>query len=354
MKKGTMTEARAKRLTLFFLSLAMLLLLLGGYLSMANNRCEVTTYAMGSFVQQKVYGRGRENAAQKAANEIVLLEEQISWRVEGSDIAKLNDTAGTVFQEISPRTYDLLAMGKTVNARSGGAFAVTIAPLSRLWDFDEAKNWVPDAALIAESRAQVDDEMLLLDNGTAVLKTRSHAIDIGGIGKGAACEAAVTVYEEAGITRAIVAVGGSVGVLGEKPFGSPWQVAVQCPEGSGNVGELSLSGTVYVSTSGDYEKYFEVDGVRYHHLLDPATGYPADSGLSSVTVLADAGGLSDALATACFVLGFEEGKALLAQYGDAVQGAIFISKDNQVLVSASLGDRFVLTDDAYTQTVYEG
>ena len=170
------------------------------------------------------------------------------------------------------------------------------------------------------------------------------AVDLGSVGKGAACDAAVRAYEEAGAKAAIIAVGGSVGVYGEKSSGKPWSVAVRDPNGDGSLGSVTLA-EGFVSTSGSYEKYFEQDGVLYHHLLDPETGYPAESGLVSVTVVAKSGVLSDALSTACFVLGREDGMKLLEEF-DAE--GIFINSDNNITVTDGLKDRFTRTSRDYT------
>ncbi len=126
--------------------------------------------------------------------------------------------------------------------------------------------------------------------------------------------------------RAVVSVGGSVGVWGEKPSGKPWYVALRDPDSEGSLGEISIP-SGFLSTSGSYEKQFTQDGVTYHHLLDPDTGYPADTGLLSVTVWSDSGVLSDALSTACFVMGMEDSQPLLEEFA---QGAIFITEDHHL------------------------
>ena len=160
---------------------------------------------------------------------------------------------------------------------SGGAFDITIAPISWLWDFDENPR-LPQAETIEALLPAVNYENVsLLEDGTAALQTHSTALDLGAVGKGAACDAAVDAYEEAGINRAVVSVGGSVGVYGEKPGGQPWTIALRDPDTEGSLGTLSLA-SGFLSTSGSYEKQFTEDGVTYHHLLDPDTGYPAESG----------------------------------------------------------------------------
>lgn len=309
-----------------------------------------TEYAMGTYVQQTVYGANKEDAAKGAANAVQSLENLISWRVETSDVARLNDAAGTDWIAIEPETADLLARALDVAERSNGAFDPTILPVSSLWDFGGENQHLPSQAEIEEYRGFVGYHNLRvdLDAAQASLKIHGAALDLGGIGKGAACDAAVQAYEEAGAQAGIIAVGGSIGVYGDKPDGSLWRLAVRDPNSSddqaGEMGLLDLA-SGYVSTSGSYEKTFTENGKTYHHLLDPRTGYPAESGLVSVTVTSNSGALSDALATAVFVLGEEKGMALLEEYG---AGGILITQDNHVIVSDSLKDAFQLTSDAYT------
>ena len=303
-----------------------------------------TTYSMGSYVQQTVYGSGREEAAQAASTAVAELEGLISWRVEGSDIARLNQAAGTDFLQIDPQTWDILHTAQEVCQASGGAFDITIAPVSWLWDFDEDPH-LPQQSTIESLLPAVDyTQLSLKEDGTAALRSHSAALDLGSVGKGAACDAAVAAYKEAGVDRAVVAVGGSVGVWGEKPFGQLWNIAVRDPDSEGSLGTLSVP-SGFLSTSGSYEKQFEEDGVTYHHILDPETGYPAESGLVGVTIWSGSGVLSDALSTACFVLGMEESLPLLEQFGC---GAVFLTEDHQIYVTENLADAFHLDSDNYT------
>ena len=174
-------------------------------------------------------------------------------------------------------------------------------------------------------------------------------IDLGAVGKGIACDVAQNyLKKQKEVSGAVIAVGGSILLYGTKTDGTNWNVAVQNPRGQDGeaMGVLSLSGTTNVSTSGDYEKYFMQDGKRYHHILDPSTGYPAESGLISVTVVSDNGLLSDGLSTACFVLGKEKGQKLLETYG--AEG-IFIDQNKKVTVTKGLKDKFTILDEEYSE-----
>lgn len=297
-----------------------------------------SVFAMGSYVQQTVYGQNREDAVAKANSAIWGLENRISWRREGSCVHLLNSSAGQTVP-LDGDTRSILETALAVSKESAGAFDVTIAPLSWLWDFDTDPHR-PAAAEIAESLPLIDYKKLSLSPGGASLP-QGMAVDLGAAGKGAACDAAVEAYRQAGLQGAVVAVGGSVGLYGEKPGGGPWRVSVRDPWGEGSIGSLALEGG-FVSTSGSYEKCFEQDGVSYHHLLDPKTGYPADSGLASVTVVSSSGTLSDCLATACFVLGYEESLPLLEHFQAQ---ALFIDTEKQARLTPGLQDAFTPWQD---------
>lgn len=304
----------------------------------------VTTFSMGSYVQQTVYGSDREEAARLAANAVSELEDLISWRKGDGDVGQLNANAGDEFIEIDERTQRVLKTCLEVCEASDGAFDITIAPVSRLWSFDENPH-LPSAEMIEKFVQKVDyTTFSLLDDGTAALRKFDTALDLGAVGKGAACDEAVQSYAESGVSRGIVAVGGSVGVYGEKPFGKPWTIAVRDPNSDGTLGTLAIY-EGFLSTSGSYEKSFTEDGEEYHHILNPDTGYPAESGFVSVTVKSDSGALSDALSTACFVLGLDDSLPLLEKFNAE---AVFITEDNEIFVTDGLADCFTLSSNRYT------
>ncbi len=344
--KIKMSPKKARNLTFAFSLLAVLLLISSAVIGLNAAPEEITTFSMGSYVQQKVYGGDKQNAARAAAAAIAELENTISWRVEGSDIEKLALNAGGDYLAVKPVTYALLKLCKDVAELSGGAFDVTIAPISHLWDFDRGDEFVPEQSLIDELLPHVNYENILLgENDTAALKDKLTSIDLGGIGKGAACDAAISIYEQSSVGGGIIAVGGSVGVYGGKLFGDAWNIAIRDPASTGTMAELKIR-EGFVSTSGNYEKAFTKDNVLYHHILDPKTGYPADSGLVSVTVKASSGALSDALSTASFILGLDEAKELLKKY-DAE--GIFIDNNRKVYVTEGIEAKdFKITENTYS------
>lgn len=311
---------------------------------------ETASYAMGTYVQQTVYGEKGESAANTADKAIQNLENLISWRIETSDIARLNEASGTDWIGIDSKTVSLLAQSLDIAQKSEGAFDPTILPVSSLWDFGGNNQHVPSQQEIQKYDKYVDYKNLRINekDSTASLKLHYMAVDLGAIGKGAACDVAVAAYRSAGAGSAIIAVGGSIGTYGKKPDGSPWIVAVRDPETSeqqvGAMGQISMEAG-FVSTSGTYEKEFTENGVTYHHLLNPKTGFPENNGLVSVTVTAENGALSDGLSTACFILGKEKGMELLKQYH---AGGIFVDSSRHVTVTYNLKNSFKLLNRQYT------
>ncbi len=311
---------------------------------------ECTNFAMGTYVQQTVYGKNGEAAAKAAAKKIGDLEDLISWRIDGSDISKLNEAAGSDWTKLDAKTIALLQKSLEVAQKSNGAFDPTILPVSSLWDFGGKNQHLPAKEEINKYIKYVDYHNLRVNatDSSASLKLHYMAVDLGGIGKGAACDEAVAAYKQAGADCGIVAVGGSVGVFGTKADRSAWHIAVRDPvsseEKSASMGSIDLT-SGFVSTSGPYEKNFTKNGVLYHHLLNPSTGYPENNGLISVTVVCDNGALSDALSTACFVLGREKGMALLKAYG---ANGIFIDNANKVYITENLKNNFKINEKRYT------
>lgn len=310
---------------------------------------ECTNSAMGTYVQQTVYGGKRKAAATAAANNIGALENLTSWQFDDSDVGKLNQAAGSTWTKIDPKTIAILNTCLDVAAKSGGAFDPTVLPLSSLWDFGGENQHVPATQEISSYLKYINYNDLRIDKkeSSASLKMHYMAIDLSAVEKGAACDEAVSAYRIAGADCGIVAVGSSVGVFGTKADKSPWQIAVRDPNSSKDqstaMGSINLA-SGFVSTSAINEQSFTENGVLYHHLLNPKSGYPVNNGLVSVTVTSDSGTLSDALSYACFVLGKEKGMQLLKQYN---AGGIFIDKGNTVFITDNLKNKFKIAGEHY-------
>ena len=348
-----------------------------------------TDFVMSTVLSEKIYGT--KNVTQDIKEELDKLEkDQLSWREDHSVVSKINADAQKGIKtkldsDMTSWVEDSLELAK----RSNGAFDPTIGRLTRLWNIEgdnpkvpskqEIKNTLEDTGYTkihlekvesqntANTKKNVDKD---IKDNTAKNKETSEdtsqntntnesvssiyigdkcTLDLGAVGKGIACDVVQDyLKKQKEVSGAVIAVGGSILLYGSKADGSDWNVAVQNPRGQDGeaMGVLSLSGTTNVSTSGDYEKYFMQDGKRYHHILDPSTGYPADSGLISVTIVSDSGLLSDGLSTACFVLGKEKGQKLLETYG--AEG-IFIDQNKKVTVTKGLKDKFTILNEEYKQ-----
>lgn len=354
MNQNITSEKRNTRAKRLVFALSALLFLIAAFLicfwtlyGRHALRYECTNNAMGTYVQQTVYGTNRKEAAAKAAEKIGELENLISLRAEGSDTAKLNEAAGADWVKINPLTLSLLKTGLDVAQKSNGAFDPTMLPVFSLWDFAGENQHVPSADEIRKFLPYVDYRGLRVDENasSASLKRHLMAVSLEGMEAGAACDAAVGAYRQAGADAAVVAVKSSVGVYGVKADRTLWRIAVRGAEADTEpVGQISLR-EGFVSTSRTEDRQFQKNGVTYHHLLNPKTGYPESNGLVSVTVTAKTGALSDALSSACFVAGKEKGEALLRQY-DA--GGIFIDRSGKVLVTENLKNSFEITNDRYS------
>ena len=280
--------------------------------------------AMGTIISQTVYTED-EKITDDILQEIKDLEEQeLSWRIDTSELYHINERAGEESGILlSAKMAEVIGDCLTVSEASEGAFDITIGQVVRLWDIDswagrkESEGFVlPAETELKEELSHVGYEKLQLKDSVLFLPDGMQ-LDMGAVGKGIARDRVREYMEQRDdITAAVISVGGSILTYGSKPDGSEWRGGIVNPQDtSANLGYLSLSGQWCVSTSGDYERFVEVDGVRYHHIIDPATGYPADSDLRSVTILTKDGFLSDALSTACFILGLEKGSRLAEQLG---------------------------------------
>ena len=307
---------------------------------------EDTGFAMGTVVFQTIYSEDKEISQEILELLTALEQEKLSWRAEGSEIAEINRSS----KEGKPTKVSVEMMGYLSHAlsvakNSGGAFDPAIGLLTKLWDFDGAKNSVPPSEEIEALLEGADYRNIRLDC-VFVWVDKGASIDLGAVGKGIGCdEAEKYLDEKANVESALINLGGSsILTYGTKDSGEPWTIAVLNPRADGHLGYIEITGTKHISTSGDYNRYFIEDGRRYHHILDPHTGYPADAGLMSVTVVSDKGADSDALSTAALVLGKDKALELLEKYGAE---AIFVDTDKNVYMTEQLERKFTLTADGY-------
>ncbi|UCF96640.1 MAG: FAD:protein FMN transferase [Spirochaetaceae bacterium] len=260
---------------------------------------------------------------------------QFDHRQEGSPISRLNrDRGGNPPEEV----LRVLAIAQSVAGASGGAFDPTILPLTRLWSFDTG-GVLPAEQQIEHTRRQVDYSKAVLAGDGTVTLAEEAVIDLGGIAKGAVVDLIADHLDGLGYEDFLIDAGGDILVSGLKQGRNPWRIAIRHPRDSQAVlGVLDVGekgSRIAVVTSGDYERYFESDGRRYHHILDPRSGYPAGE-LVSVTIIAPECTLADALSTAVFVLGPGEGMDLLAKYPGS-EGLLIAEREGKLIAWKTSG-----------------
>lgn len=279
------------------LILICVLLCLGG----CQTQSRETVFAMDTVMDLQVWGPDSKKAVQTVRHLLTDLEDNWSAQMEDSKISALN--RGEVVADA------LLDKVQTLSQRTGGAFDPQLYTLLSAWGFYDKQYRVP-------TQAQIDEA------------SKDSKWDLGGAVKGYAGDLAVERLQALDVDYAILNLGGNIQTYGNKPGGEPWSIGIQNPDGGDYLGLVSVVGTMSVVTSGDYQRYFEQDGIRYHHILDPETGFPADSGLRSVTVICRDGLTADCLSTALFVMGLEEGSAFWRNSDDFE--AVFITNDGSI------------------------
>ena len=295
-------------------------------------------------------GGETEAALAAAEDEIYRLDEALSRTREDSAVSRLNSAAGGTPVDVGEELRDLIARALDFSAATDGAFDITLAPVSSAWGFTEDTYRVPEDAELALLLPCVGAEHVHLEEGTAVSLDQGTRIDLGAIAKGYASDWMAAIYQEHGITHGIVDLGGNTWVCGGNLEGEPWQIGIQDPARSaGALAGILEASDAFAVTSGGYQRYFEENGQLYHHIIDPATGRPAESGLTSVTVVADGaagnGTMCDALSTALFVMG--EDRALeLWRSGVYDFDLILVTEDGRLLATAGIADRFRPDDSA--------
>jgi len=306
-----------------------------------NDFIECEEFGMGTIIKQRVYGKNARTVADEVTEALNSIEKKLSVNLEGSEIDRLNKNAGKSYVTLSEDTCFVLEKSLYYSRLSDGRFNPMVGPLVKAWGINTDKQRVPEQTEIADILKLVDVNDILLDKKSSrcMLAKEGQLLDLGGIVKGYAGDVAAEIYKRKGIESAYINLGGNVVVVGNKPDGTPWEIGIQDPRDV----KGSIIGTVNITdqavvTSGDYERFFEKDNIRYHHIIDPKTGYPADSGLMSVTVIMDASIDADALSTAAFVLGLDKGMKLI----EDIKGAegIFITTDKKIYVTVGLRNIF--------------
>ncbi len=305
-------------------------------------------YSLATVFTQEIYA-GDAAVLEQTPALLAALDAKYNRFSQTSELSAVNAAAGGAPVTVSEEMLGLLARAQEYAESTGGAFSPTLAPLTSLWDFEE--KICPAPAAVEAALPQCDGSVLALDAaaGTAFLSQAGAGLDLGALVKGYAVERILEQYRVAGVTSALVSCGSSIGLVGTKPSGADFLIGVRDPDGGAGdfIATLALSDCL-LSTSGDYERQFEADGVRYHHILDPATGWPARSGLRAVTVVGQDGAATDAFSTAAYVLGLTDGAAAVRAAG---MEAVFVTEDGSICVTPGLEGKITVTDARYTLRV---
>lgn len=323
-----------------FLPVSILIcLLLSGCAGENTEEYSKTVFAMDTVMDLKIYSSNGDGIMERAENEIKRIESLLDRGNEKSEIYKINQNKSGV---ISEETAEIITDALSVSKETDGAFDITIAPVIDLWGFYGNNFRVPSDSEIKTALENVGYEKVQLDGNN--VSVPAHAlIDLGGIGKGYASDMLARLLWANNVQSAIISLGGNVQTIGKKPDGSLWTVGVADPrDTSRHIGKLKISDKAVV-TSGGYQRYFEQDGAIYHHIINPDTGKSAESGLSSVTIIADSGTRADGLSTALFVMGLEKSIELWRRSNDF--DAIFVDDNGKVFITEGIKDSFESVND---------
>lgn len=324
MKRGVFMKY--KKLTALLVSAA---LLLSGCSGLKKEQNQVYTDTLfDTVVRIEILDRADEEVLKGCENICKKYHAMFSNKIEDSEISRINSAGGNPV-EVSDETVTLLRKAIYYGDLSNGAFDVTIAPVSNLWDFHAEAPALPAPEAIYEAASHVDYKNILIDGNTVRLLDPYASIDVGGIAKGYIADILKKYLKEQGVKHAVINLGGNVLAMGSRLDGSDYNIGIQKPfDMTGEpITSVRISNKSVV-TSGTYQRYFEADGKLYHHILDPNTGYPCENNLTSVTIITNSSLTADALSTTCFLLGYDKSMRLIEQLDNV--DAVFITNDNKI------------------------
>ena len=299
-----------------------------------QNKHEMTTFAMDTVMDFTIYSEDGEEILIDAEQEIRRLERLFSVTMENSEISQLNAHAGKERVSLSEDTFRIITRGKEMGEQTNQAFDIAISPIVKAWGFTtEEEKHIPSEETLKKLMPLINLKDLQIDESasSAQLLKEGMAIDLGGIAKGYASDQLFELLKREGVSSGLFSLGGNIGAIGTKPQGKKWKIAIENPLDTNDyVGLLEIQ-DCFVITSGGYQRFFEENGKRYHHIIDSKTGYPADKGLLSVTVISQDGTKADALSTALFVMGLDDATAFWRSSKDF--DAVFITEDGRVIAT---------------------
>lgn len=324
-------------------------LALSGCQEPASQSISKTNFLLGTVVEISVYDKQNNGIIDKAFERISEIESKMTINnSETSEIIALNNASGKNKLKLSPDTFFVVEKGRQYSEQSKGKFDITIGPIVKQWNIGTKYAAVPKKETLEKAVELVGYKRLSLDkdNLTAKLEDAGMKVDLGAIAKGYAADEAARVLKENGVQHAIINLGGNIMTIGGNPNGNPWRIGIQDPFNPRGdfLGVVPVSDKTVV-TSGTYERYFRENGKKYHHILDPTTGYPVENNLYSVSIITDKSIDGDGLSTTILLYGLEEGMKLIESLENVE--AIFITSNKQVYVSSGLKEDFIVTNSDF-------
>ena len=307
---------------------------------------ERSLFAMNTYMTFTAYGEDAQAALQEAEECIQQVEGLWSVTDKDSEIYQANHSGGQPVT-VSEETAEIISFALEMAQRTGGALDPTIYPVLTAWGFTTDSKQVPSQQQIAQLLEQVGYDRIQL-NGTELTVPDGMELDLGAVGKGYTADLVTEILRRHGVTSALISLGGNIQAIGSRPDGSDWRLGIRAPWESGNLGVLTVSDAAVV-TSGGYENYFDDEqGNIYWHILDPSTGYPADSGLQSVTIVGREGKMCDALSTALFVMGAQSAEQYWRENGGFEM--LLVTDSGEILITEGIAENFTL-NEGRTETV---
>lgn len=340
-----------KKLSLAIISLIVTTTIVGcGNNNVSNSSSPLTQtdFLMGTVVKISLYDKKDQNIINKGFDRIKQLENEVSVNKEGTDLDKVNESAGKASVKVKDDTYIITKTGLDYAKLSQGSFDITVGPIVKLWSIGLPEAKVPTQSEIDEKLKLVGYKDLQVNDSdkSIFLKRSGMAIDLGGIAKGYAADVTSEVLKQNGVKSAIIDLGGNIFAIGSKPDGEPWKIGIQNPFDSRGqiVGSIEVKNKSIV-TSGIYERFIEKDGKKYHHILNPFNGYPYDNEIAGVTIVSDKSIDGDALSTTVFSKGLKGGMGFVEE----TQGVdvIFVTKNKEVYITSGLKNNFKISNSEF-------
>ena len=302
----------------------------------------ISFFALNTYVSLSASGDNAEEALQAARELIERYEDKWSVTDNRSELYAINHGGG-IIRTINDDTAELIAFTLEMSEKTSGALDPTIYPVLTEWGFTTGEYKVPTDERIAELLSLVGYEKILLD-GNAITVPNAMQLDLGAVAKGYIGDLVIGCLRGFGINSAIVNLGGNIQLLGAKPDGNDWSIGIRSPYENANFGTIALDGKAIITSGGYQRNFVSEDGSVYHHIMNPQTGKPAESGLSSVSVIAEEGKLCDALSTACFVMGAE--KAIEYWREQSGFDMVLVTDEREVLITETVADKFKVNEES--------